>query len=410
MRARAAGAAAALASLIAAAPAAATPYVVVLQPSASGTDAVIDGLASRTGVTPRQRWSSALRGFSADFDDAGRKRLLADPAVAFVALDTDVRAAGASVPVAPGDLVPPGIRRIGAATTALVSGAAGSAVAVLDTGADLVNPDLVVAGGTNCVKPGTPPADDNGHGTHVAGVVAARNDGRGVVGVAPGTRIYAVKVLNNKAAGTLSQLLCGLDWVTANAAALGIRVANMSISGTGANDNACGQVSSDAEHRAICTATQAGVTFVVAAGNAGKSFAATIPAAYPEVLTTTAMTDTDGAPGARGAPPPCRKSEKDDTAGTYSNYAATAADAAHAIAAPGTCVVSDKPGGGTATYFGTSQASPHVAGAVAQCLDGPCAGLAPPDVIAHVRADATTGSFTAPTGRLYGPLVNAAVY
>ena len=74
--------------------------------------------------------------------------------------------------------------------------------------------------GVNCVKPGTPAQDDNGHGTNVAGIVAARNTGKGVVGVAPGTRVYAVKVLNNRAVGTLSQFLCGINWVAANAAAL----------------------------------------------------------------------------------------------------------------------------------------------------------------------------------------------
>ena len=393
--------------LLAAMPASAAPYVVVLKPAVGAT---IDTTAQRTGVTPRQRWTSALQGFSADLDSAQRARLASDPAVAYVGPDTAITAAGASVPLATGELVPPGIRRIGAATTALVHGATASSVAILDTGADLANADLNVAGGVNCVKPGAQPLDDNGHGTHVAGIVAARNDGLGVTGVAPGTPVYAVKVLNNKSTGTLSQLLCGLDWVSANAAALAIRVANMSISGTGANDNDCGATNKDAEHKAICGLKDAGVTVVAAAGNSAKSFATTIPAAYPEVLTATAMTDTDGVPGARGAAPACRKTEKDDTAGTYSNYAPNTTDAAHTIAAPGTCVVSDKPGGGTAIYYGTSQAAPHVAGALALCLEGPCSGLAPAQSIARVRADALAGSFTGPAGRTYGPLVSAAAY
>ena len=101
-----------------------------------------------------------------------------------------------------------------------VRGAVGvsvAAVAVIDTGIDLANPELDAVSGINCVKPGTAAQDDNGHGTNVAGIIAARNTGSGVVGVAPGTRVYAVKVLNNRAVGTLSQFLCGINWVAANA-------------------------------------------------------------------------------------------------------------------------------------------------------------------------------------------------
>ena len=113
------------------------------------------------------------------------------------------------------------------------------------------------------------------------------------------------------------------------------------------------------------------------------------------MLTATAITDTDGLPGALG-PASCAKKELDDRTGTYSSYAVTAADAAHAVAAPGTCVTSAGLGGKASTYTGTSQAAPHVAGAVALChgsggLPGPCAGLAPAGVIARVRADADGG-------------------
>ena len=260
------------------------------------------------------------------------------------------------------------MRRIGAATTTTAHDASGTTVAVLDTGVDLANPDLDAVTGINCVKPGAPAQDDNGHGTHVAGIVAARNVGSGVVGVAPGTRIYAVKVLGPRATGTLSQFLCGINWVKANAPALNIRVANMSITGSGSNDGNCGNTNADSEHKAICAAVAAGVTFVVSAGNAGTDFARSIPAAYPEVLTVTAMTDTDGNPGAVGPAVTCKKGEADDRAATYSNYAVGPAAAAHTIAAPGTCVVSTKVGGGTATYYGTSQAAPHVTGAAALCI------------------------------------------
>ena len=106
---------------------------------------------------------------------------------------------------------------------------------MIDTGVDLTHPDLNVVHGTSCVK-GNPKAnDDNGHGTHVAGTIAAKNNGSGVIGVAPGTTIYAVKVLNRFGSGTWSQVICGIDWVTANSAKLNIKVANLSLGGTGVN-------------------------------------------------------------------------------------------------------------------------------------------------------------------------------
>jgi subtilisin len=413
-------AAAALTSVLAAAPAAsAAPYVVTLADGAS-VDAVVRDARL---PAPKLTYDAALTGFAADLSDPQLERLLADPAVTAVEPDTEISAMGMQA-LAAGESVPPGVRRSGGATPALAHAPATSAVAVIDSGIDLANAELDAVSGTNCVKPGTPAQDDYGHGTNVAGIIAARNTGTGVVGVAPGTRVYAVKVLNNRGTGTLSQFLCGINWVAANAASRDIRTANMSIGGVGLSDGACGTVSGDSEHKAICAATNAGVTFVVSAGNSGNDFKTTVPAAYPEVLTATAMTDTDGLPGANG-PASCARKELDDRTGTYSGYAVSAAAAAHTIAAPGTCITSAGLGGKASTYTGTSQAAPHVAGAVALCqgsggVPGPCAGLAPAAVIARVRADATlamtlsTGFLGDPlrplTGKVFGPLVTAAGY
>ncbi|MEA2312365.1 MAG: hypothetical protein QOE28_2333, partial [Solirubrobacteraceae bacterium] len=205
---------------------------------------------------------------------------------------------------------------------------------------------------------------------------------------------------------------------------LGINVANMSVAGSGKDDGNCGNTNGDAEHKAICAAAAAGVTFVVSAGNSGVDFANSIPAAYREVLTVTAMTDTDGLPGGLGAAS-CSKGDLDDRSASYSSFAVSAASMAHTIAAPGTCVVSDGMGGGTSTYTGTSQAAPHVVGAVALCegsagVPGPCAGLTPAAVISRVRADATAADTTANgflgdplrplTGKVFGPLVSTAAY
>jgi subtilisin family serine protease len=411
-----------VAALPVSAHAAADPYVVVLKDSAATSSAT--QLEQRLGFRSGAHYRAALKGFAARLSDTQARRLRADPAVDFVARDVVMHSAG--TPVAAGENVQPGVRRIGAVTAASgAHGAADSSVAVLDTGVDLANADLNAVSGVNCITRGALAKDDNGHGTHVAGIVGARNNGAGVLGVAPGTRIVSVKVLNARSSGTLSQILCGIDWVTANAAAQNIRVANMSIAGAGANDGNCGNTNNDAEHRAICRASAAGVTFVASAGNAKSDFAKSIPAAYPEVLTVTGMSDSDGAAGGVGSAIKCVRGEADDRYAAYSNWAGSAGARAHAIAAPGTCVVSVRNGGGTATYNGTSQAAPHVAGAAALCLGsggvaGPCAGLAPPGVVAKLRADAAahdslaTGFFGDPLRpygtRHYGALAYAGGY
>ena len=407
-----------------AATAATSPYVVTLKASVADPAAATTALSDADGFVPTRRYEHAVEGFAADLTSTQIDALRADPRVATVQPDIGFKATGL-VTLVKGETLPVGIRRIGAATLTQAHPAANAAVAVLDTGIDLANADLNAANGVNCVTPTATAQDDNGHGTHVAGTIAAKNAGTGVTGVAPGTKVYAVKVLNSAGSGTLSQILCGIDWVTANAAALNIKVANMSVTATGANDGNCGTTNADTEHQAICRSVAAGVTYVAAAGNSKSNFATAIPAAYPEVLTVTAMSDADGIAGSKGRMCTTGTTEKDDTYGSYSNFAVASAEQVHTVAAPGTCVVSDKPGGGTAVYFGTSQAAPHVAGAVALCLGaggltGPCSGLAPSQIVTKIRTDAATGAPTTTgflgdplrpvTGKYFGFLVKASVY
>jgi len=344
-------------------------YVVLYKRSLASVTRETDGLERQQGFRSERRYAHAVKGFAARLTAAQVDDLQADPQVASVTEDRTIEAFS-QVPLADGEQVPSGIARIEAATAKTTQEASGAAVAVIDTGVDLTNPDLNVVSGTNCVTPGGSTTDDNGHGTHVAGTIAAGNGGGGVVGVAPGTKIVSVKVLGAAGTGTLSGLICGIDWVAANAQAQGIKVANMSVGSTGPRPTSCA-TTLDPEYQAICRATSAGVTVVASAGNSGLAFdglRVTVPAAYPEVLTVTAMSDSDGLSGAAGAALPCRLSELDDRAAQYSNFAATAAGEAHTIAAPGTCITSDAPGGGTAVLSGTSMAAPHVAGSVALCL------------------------------------------
>ena len=264
-------------------------------------------------------------------------------------------------------VIPTGIMRIGAQP----AGNMGNVdVAVIDTGVDSRHPDLNVVGGIDCIGKTTNgyTQDGVGHGTHVAGTIAARDNGLGVVGVAPGARIWSVRVLDNMGYGTWGSVLCGIDWVTKMADT--IEVANMSLGGNGFV-TACGE--NDPMHNAICFASKR-VIFVVAAGNDTDEVSGYSPANYKEAVTVSAFTDFDGQPGGIGLAPEnrCAAMSVDDELASFSNYG-KGVD----IAAPGVCILSTLPGEPDATgayqpgygyASGTSMATPHVAGALARFL------------------------------------------
>jgi subtilisin family serine protease len=379
-------------------------YIVLYKGSVSSVNQATDARERRDGFSSRFRYGHALKGFAATLTSGQVRALEADSSVASVTPDYPVHAL-ASGPIVTGDLAPTGIRRVEAATTTTAHGASSVNVAIIDTGVDLTHPDLNAVSGKNCVTSGASAQDDHGHGTHVAGTIAAKNNGSGAVGMAPGTKVYAVKVLNSAGSGTQSQVICGIDWVTANASALNIKVANMSLGGSGPKLDACPNTA-DPEHKAICNSTAAGVTYAVAAGNSGRGFdnAATpdVPAAYPEALTVTAISDSDGTAGSAGGAPACRTTEADDKYASFSNWATTAAGQDHTIAAPGTCIYSTWKGGAYNTISGTSMATPHMVGAIALCLgedgaSGPCTGMTPAQIVQQLRADAQSHTSSVPS-------------
>ncbi|MGB8087272.1 MAG: S8 family serine peptidase, partial [Nitrososphaeraceae archaeon] len=265
-----------------------------------------------------------------------------DPRVAYVEPDQRVHALGQTLPV--------GVDRVGGDASLTASGDGSGAVdadiAILDTGIDLDHPDLNVYHEKTFV-PGTSSADDdNGHGTHVAGITAAKDNAIGVVGIAPGARLWSIKVLDSSGAGSISDIIAGIDYVTAHSAE--IDVVNLSFG--------C-ECSSPALDAAINNAVQAGVVFVVAAGNDHKDASSFSPARNPNVIAVSAMADSDGKCGGQGT---STKYGSDDTFASFSNYGAPVD-----MVAPGVGILSTYKDGKYAELSGTSMAAPHVSGGVA---------------------------------------------
>jgi subtilisin family serine protease len=401
-----------------------TGYIVVLKETVANVDAEVDRLTSAAGVTAKFRYYHALKGFAASLSQDQADAFRADSDVDFVSVD-HVGTIASTVPIRPGETVPPGIRRIEAAVGNQIPKKSKWAVAISDTGIDLNHTDLNARDGIDCTGP--PPAqDDNGHGTHVAGTVAAKNQGSGVVGISPGTTVYSIKWIFASGNGNESGAICGFDWLVENAKRLKIKAVNMSwrFPEQLPIDDNCGQSSNDPVHMAICEVVEAGVLPVGAAGNEAQDFRTWgRPPAYNEVLTVTAIADNDGQPGGLGG---AFCSDIDDTFAGFSSFGVIGSgDEAHTVAAPGVCVLSTRLGGGTTTLSGTSMAAPHVAGTVVNCLGqkrdpGPCRGMNPTQILNKIRADAIAKppsygflgdpAHTPPPGRYYGFLVSNAGY
>jgi subtilisin len=346
-------------------------YIVLLAESAGNVmSATTDIAAALPGVVPTHVYRNVFPGFAAVIPDDQLDAVRNDPRVAAIAPDDVVYAQAQTLPA--------GINRIDADLnpTAKIDGIderVNIDVAVVDTAGNDFHEDLNIWAWANCTDSPVN-TDDDGHGTHVGGTIGALDNGIGVVGVAPGARLWNFRVLVN-GRGLNSWIVCGLDTVTQYATDQGdglgdIEVANVSISGNGADGNC----QDDPYHLAYCRAVAAGVTVVVAAGNDARDAVNTVPATYAEVITVSALADSDGRPGGVG---PATSAGPDDSFATFSNFGGEIN-----IAAPGVDILSTVPGG-YGVKSGTSMASPHVAGAAALYLiNNP--GAAPAQVKAEI--------------------------
>ncbi len=231
-------------------------------------------------------------------------------------------------PMPQAETVPAGISQINAPAAWDASRGKAVKVAILDTGIDNNHPDLTAnfKFGVSFVPDESNSMDYNGHGTHVAGTVAAAINGSGVVGVAPAAYLYAVKVLSRTGSGQWSWLIAGIDWAVNKK---GMHILNMSLGG-----------SAPQAVKDMCDAAfSKGALLIAAAGNNGGAIGD--PARYDSVVAVTAI----------------------DGANVIAPFSSRGPEAE--LCAPGVGVLSTLPGGGFGTKSGTSMASPHVSGAAA---------------------------------------------
>jgi subtilisin len=358
-------------------PAGKTRVIVTVLDSADASAVIRDDNITN----PRRRFTRAVNGFVADVDERQLAALDADPRVVAITPDARFSFPNAQKRAArqpSTQIVTNPMKRVGLleSPTARVDGRDNGGldvdIAVVDSGVDNTHPDLRVVGGINCADSSSPFDDVIGHGTFVAGLAAAKDNSIGIVGVAPGARIWAVKLDDYTGRVTLESFMCSLEWLVTNAGT--IEVANMSLGIDGTVDGECGMVRRYGRHArwqkwelvdpynmAICKIVAARVTIVAAAGNGAMDASTTLPGAYPETIAVSALADHDGKPGGRAQDFSCWPEQIfDDGLASFSNFGQVID-----FAAPGICQISTFPGNRYVMGDGTSFSTPMVAGAAA---------------------------------------------
>ncbi len=329
--------------------------IVLFDRSLDDARGAAEGLARSHGFELDHVYGTAVKGFSAPIPDRAIAAIQNDPRVVSVEPVEAFTFAAQDLPT--------GIDRIetdknpNADIDSTDDVRVGFDVAIIDSGIDGDHPDLNVAGGINFANGGADNWDDgSGHGSHVAGTVGAVDNGAGVVGVAPGTPLWAVRVCGNSGFCFTDDMVAGIDWVAERKATGDIDFASANMSITTSDDAEQCTGSSGAVHEAICGLVNEGVVFSLAAGNDDR-----VKEAFPEVTAVSALADFDGKGGGVGSPT-CR-SDEDESLANFSNYGSTVD-----VAAPGVCILSTWKDGGYNTISGTSMAAPHFAGSVALYL------------------------------------------
>jgi subtilisin family serine protease len=339
--------------------------IVTFRETAGPPDELAPRLAYAHGAQLRHTYRYAFRGMAIDVAPAAADRVLAalrrDPRVRSAGFDRYVRAVAQTVPK--------GVDRINAEPGKRANTGSGVRVAIFDSGLDFNHADLApnidIGLSRNCIggcKSGG--QDDNGHGTFVGGIVAAVDNNQDVIGAAPAVTLIAVKVLGANGSGSFADIIAGVDYVISlNQSGTFIDVGNMSL---GATCSVCTDTSSDptisAFHDAVRALVNSGTTLVVAAGNDGRDAANSVPASFDEVITVSALADSDGQPGGSGPSMLVSGAGRmpDDSFAKFSNFGADVD-----VIAPGVNELSLRLGGGTSTGSGTSFSSPYAAAVAA---------------------------------------------
>jgi subtilisin len=320
-------------------------YIVVLKDNNFLSSAsLLAGKAKSDGAIIQHVYDDALRGFSMKVPNEDvLEEIVSNPGVDYVQPDVKVKAFSQTLPT--------GVNRVDGDLSSTKSGSGKGSVnvdiAIMDSGIDLNHPDLNIFRQVTFVSGTANGNDDNGHGTAMAGIAAAKDNSRGVVGLAPGARLWSIKILDSNGIGSSSDIIEGIDYVTQHANE--IDVVNLSFGAIGQNT---------ALHNAIINSVAAGVTYVAAAGNEGVDASSVFPASYPEVIAVSAIVDLDGRCGAFSSI--TTPVGKDDTFARFSNYGPVVD-----VAAPGVLIKTTSRGGSYTTISGTSASTAHVTGAAA---------------------------------------------